>query len=72
LAREDTKQAILTPAELVKYLDDLTQAVAEPAELDEKLQQAVENHLKNGDLVLGLSGGGGPDSLDEWLRQKFS
>lgn len=71
LAREDPNQPILKPAELLKYLDTPTQAVAKAAELDDKLKAVINNHLRSGDLVIGLSGGGG-GSLDEWLREKFS
>jgi UDP-N-acetylmuramate--alanine ligase len=70
LAREDSAQAVLTPAELIKYLDEPAQAVARPAELDKKLKTAIDHHLASGDLVIGLSGGGG-GSLDEWLRANF-
>ncbi len=70
LAREDPNLAVLTPAELIKVLSPETQAVAEAAELDDKLKQAIKHHRKT-DIVLALSGGGG-GSLDEWLRKEFS
>ena len=70
LAREDPDQAILTPGELIKSLSPQLQSIAQPAALDGRLQEAIKQHLSNGDLVLALSGGGG-DSLDEWLRQNF-
>ena len=70
LAREDPAQPVLKPAELIKYLDAPAMAVAKPMELNNKLKAAIKLHLSNGDLVIGLSGGGG-DSLDEWLRQEF-
>ncbi|HSX18469.1 MAG TPA: Mur ligase domain-containing protein [Candidatus Saccharimonadales bacterium] len=71
LAREDPNQPVLSPADLIKFLDTPAEAVARPAELNEKLKTIVKKHLKNGDLVIGLSGGGGK-SLDEWLRQEFN
>jgi UDP-N-acetylmuramate--alanine ligase len=70
LAREDLTQAVLTPAELIKDLDLPAQAVAKPMDLDNKLKDMVLSHLAKGDLVIGLSGGGG-GSLDEWLRKEF-
>jgi preprotein translocase subunit YajC len=30
----------------------------------------LKEHIKNGDMVVCLSGGGG-GNLDEWLRSKF-
>ena len=70
LAREDSTQAILSPAELIKYLSPELQSVAEPMEFDNNLETAINKHIKNGDMVVCLSGGGG-GSLDEWLRSKF-
>lgn len=68
LAREDSDQAVLTPTELIRHLDN--PHIAEPAELDESLAQQIKKHLDNGDIVVCLSGGGG-GSLDEWLRTTF-
>lgn len=68
LAREDADQRMLEPAELITYLDD--PSIAEAAELDEALKQAIQKHLDDGALVVGMSGGGG-NSLDEWLRAEF-
>lgn len=69
LAREDSDQAILKPAELITYLDN--PQIAEPAGLDETLAQQIKKHLDDGDIVVCLSGGGG-GSLDEWLRTTFT
>jgi UDP-N-acetylmuramate--alanine ligase len=71
LAREDKNLPLLTPATLKELLSPEAQSHAEPAELDKKLQAAIEVHLKDGDLVLCLTAGGG-HSLDEWLREHFS
>ncbi len=68
LAREDPNQPVLTPSQLIEYLDN--KQVAEPAEFDENLKNNIKNHLKNGDLVVAMTGGGG-GSLDEWLRANF-
>lgn len=70
LAREDAEQAVLQPTELIKYLTPELQTIAEPAKLGDKLKAVIRSHLKAGDLVLALSGGGG-GSLDEWLRKNF-
>jgi UDP-N-acetylmuramate-alanine ligase len=69
LAREDPKQRLITPAELITHLNDPSLAVA--SQRDEALKQAIEQHLKSGAMVVGMAGGGG-DSLDEWLRQNFA
>jgi UDP-N-acetylmuramate--alanine ligase len=71
LAREDPAQAILTPAELIKNLNPELESIAQPMELDDRLKQAIQNHLDKGDMVVAMSGGGG-DSLDEWLRGAFA
>ena len=71
LAREDPSQLVLSPAELIKHLGPPAKAVARPAELNDELKETVEKHLANGDLIIGLSGGGG-GSLDEWLRKNFA
>lgn len=69
LAREDPKLRIIPPAELISNLSD--PSVAEPAEQGEALKQAVQKHLAQGDMVVGMAGGGG-SSLDEWLRAAFT
>ncbi|HET6924920.1 MAG TPA: Mur ligase domain-containing protein [Candidatus Saccharimonadales bacterium] len=69
LAREDPKQRIIAPEELISHLDNPDIAV--PAELNEALKQTIQAHLNNGDLVIGMAGGGG-GSLDEWLRHEFA
>lgn len=69
LAREDPDQEVLSPSQLIEYMDN--KAVAEPAELNDELRQRISEHAADGDLVLCLSGGGG-GSLDEWLRKTFS
>ena len=69
LAREDPAQRIITPAELVSHLSD--PAIAEPMERDDNLKSAIQKHLADGDMVVGMAGGGG-NSLDDWLRQEFT
>lgn len=68
LAREDPNQRIIPPDEMIQHLADPSLAVA--AERDESLIAKIQQHLKAGDMVVGMAGGGG-DSLDEWLRQHF-
>ena len=69
LAREDPNQRIMPPAELIARLAD--PSIAVPAERDAHLKQIIQRHLKSGDMVVGMAGGGG-NSLDDWLRQEFA
>lgn len=68
LAREDPNQRVIPPSEMIEHLDD--PSIAEPHERDHKLKEIIQEHLDNGDMVVGMAGGGG-DSLDEWLRAEF-
>lgn len=68
LAREDPKQRIIPPKELVEHLSD--PSIAEPMERDEQLKAAIQKHLDDGDMVVCMAGGGG-GSLDDWLREEF-
>jgi UDP-N-acetylmuramate--alanine ligase len=68
LVREDPNQHVLTPSELISHLSD--PSIATPAAMDTKLKQSIQEHLKNGDMVVAMSAGGG-HSLDEWIRQNF-
>lgn len=70
LAREDENLELLTPDKLQALLSDTARSRSHSAGLDTDLQTAINNHLQAGDLVLGLSAGGG-GSLDEWLRRQF-
>jgi UDP-N-acetylmuramate--alanine ligase len=69
LAREDPKQRIILPAELISHLDD--PSIAEPMERNPYLSSIIQKHLDNGDLVVAVAGGGG-DSLDDWIRREFA
>lgn len=69
LAREDPNQTILSPEELITHLKD--PSIASPLQRDEQLKSVIEHHLHNGDMVVGMVGGGG-NSLDEWLRANFT
>jgi UDP-N-acetylmuramate--alanine ligase len=68
LAREDPAERIIAPAELISHLDDPT--IATPLERGSELKKTIQNHLDQGDMVVGMAGGGG-NSLDEWLRREF-
>lgn len=68
LAREDPAQRIIPPSELIERLDDPSIALA--MERDDQLRQTIQRHLDAGDMVVAMAGGGG-DSLDEWLRERF-
>ena len=68
LAREDPDQRVIPPAEMIKHLTN--PSAATPMERDDELKQTIENHLKDGDTVVCMAGGGG-DSLDEWIRKEL-
>jgi UDP-N-acetylmuramate--alanine ligase len=68
LAREDPKDEILEPDYLISKLSDPSIAISSLK--DPELKQVIADHLKNGDMVVAMAGGGG-DSLDDWLRQEF-
>jgi UDP-N-acetylmuramate--alanine ligase len=68
LAREDPKQRVLPPSELITHLAD--PSIASATELNDELKNAIQKHLQAGDMVVGMAGGGG-HSLDEWLRAEF-
>lgn len=67
-AREHPGYANFHPKELIAYMNNAE--IAEPAALDNALRAKIESHLKNGQLVVALSGGG-VGSLDNWLRKEF-
>lgn len=68
LAREDPHLELLTPAQLITYLDD--PSIAAPAEVDDSLVKTITQHLRDGDIVVAM-GASGAGSLDEWLHQKI-
>lgn len=69
LAREDPKQRLVSPSELISYLDN--PSIAEPSQRDQTLITKIKKHLNNNDMVVCMAGGGG-NSLDEWIRDKFT
>jgi UDP-N-acetylmuramate-alanine ligase len=70
LGREDPNQRIIKSEELIAHLSN--PGVAEPAELNQKLAECINDHIKSGDMVVAMTAGAGENSLDEWLRQKFT
>ncbi len=68
LAREIPDQRVIPPEELISHLDD--PSIAEARERDDELEKTIRSHLKAGDMVVAMAGGGG-GSLDDWLRQRF-
>lgn len=68
LAREDPNQVILSPEDLIKYLNN--PEIAIPSKLGPDLKKEINRELKNNNLVVAISGGGG-NSLDEWIRNEF-
>ena len=71
LAREPQDLRIIPPAELIAHLDFEARAIAEPAAMNDDLKKKIAAHLRRGDAVVAMSGGGG-DSLDAWLRKNFN
>ncbi len=69
LAREDPKQRIIPPAEMISHLSN--PSIAEARQPDASLKKTIQEHLEQGDMVVAMAGGGG-DSLDEWVRKNFS
>jgi len=69
LARENPKQRIIPPSELIEHLPD--SSYAEAYERDDQLKQTILKHLGEGDMVVCMAGGGG-GSLDDWLRAEFA
>jgi UDP-N-acetylmuramate--alanine ligase len=67
LSRENPEQPVLSPEQLIGYLDDPT--IAEPASMNDQLWQIIKDQLERDRMVVCMSGGGGK-SLDEWLRAK--
>ncbi|MDQ5885075.1 MAG: UDP-N-acetylmuramate--alanine ligase [Patescibacteria group bacterium] len=69
LAREDNKQPILSPQQLIEKLNNPN--IAKPAIKNTALYKTIKNHAQNNGIVLLLAGGGG-GSLDEWARKMFA
>lgn len=68
LAREDQTQRVIPPEELISHLSN--PGIAEAKDRDGDLKKIIQKHLDQGDMVVGMAGGGG-NSLDEWIRQEF-
>jgi UDP-N-acetylmuramate--alanine ligase len=68
LAREDPNSEIISPSHLIKHLSD--PSIASPMKRDEQLKTVIQKHLQDGDMIIGMAGGGG-GSLDDWLREYF-
>lgn len=66
LSREDPDLEVLTPEQLVSYVESDTEV--EVADLDDELVSAINEHASNGDTVLCMGAG----SIDEWARNQFS
>jgi UDP-N-acetylmuramate--alanine ligase len=62
LSREDPQLPVLTPKQLIAKLDN--PKIAEPAELDDALVQAIRKELSRRSLVLVMGAG----DVDKWLR----
>jgi UDP-N-acetylmuramate--alanine ligase len=66
LSREDPKQLVLNPTDLINKLTNPT--IAQAAEMNEELVQAVNNHRQSGDSVIVMGAG----SVDAWTRQNLA
>ena len=64
-AREKADLAVLTPADLIGYLNK--PEVAEVAEINQQLKDNINHHRQQADTVVAMSAG----SLDGWLRTNF-
>ena len=65
LTREDESLEVLTPQQLIDGLSNPDSA--EPAELDDKLWDAIQSHRSSGRLVLIMGAG----TIDTWIRGKL-
>ena len=65
LTRENPKLKVIEPREFIAGLEPLSKAVAEPAELDEKLASALRKWHERGYLVLLMTAG----PADAWFRK---
>lgn len=65
LSRENPELKTLEPSELVAKLEN--PKIAETAEMNEELVEKVNQHLKNGELVLIMGAG----SIDPWARENL-
>jgi hypothetical protein len=63
--------AVLSPEQLKNDLNARTRLFTTATDLGPTLRSAIADHASAGDLVLCLSGGG-PGSLDQWLRVEFA
>lgn len=67
LARENPMDKILSPEELISYMDNKN--IASAVQVSD-LNKIIDFHINQGDFILCLSGGGA-GSLDEWLRENY-
>ena len=63
LTRENPDLEVLTPEELIGGLEN--SEIAEPAELDDELEEKLRGYLKDGYLVILMTAG----PADEWFRE---
>lgn len=64
--REDPNQAVLTPEDLIPYMNN--PEIAEAAELDDKLSKKLHKLRDEGWMILMEAGGA---TGDEWIRKVF-
>jgi len=61
----DDAPMVLTPDQLISTLAPATRAITEQRDLDDALLAAINKHLAENSVVVGIGAG----SIDEWLRQ---
>ena len=65
LREEHSELRILKPEELISEMENAE--IAEPAEMDEKLKEKLDNYIKDNYLVVVMAGG----DADDWIRQNY-
>jgi UDP-N-acetylmuramate--alanine ligase len=66
LLREDPNQPVLTPNDLIPYMNN--PEIAEAAELNDELSQKLHQLREDGWMILMEAGGA---TGDEWIRREF-
>lgn len=66
LSREYKDLTVLKPAELISHLTQ--PELAQPAQMDDALWYKIQQHLKQGQLVVVMGAG----SVDSWLHQQIA
>lgn len=68
LSREDASLAILTPAQLIKFVLPEQREKIEVADLNPELATKLKSHHQNGDQLIFMGAG----NIDSWARECFA